>query len=296
MTNKWDTTGDKIFNAVNLFILSVLLLIVAYPLWFVVIASFSDASEVAFGNVVLLPVRFTLEGYRKVLEYNEIWIGYRNSLYYTLVGTLCSILITMSAGFVLTRKDLPGRGFIILYLLIPMYFGGGMIPAYLNMRDLGLLNTWFVLLITGMVSTYYIIMARTFIQSSIPYEMYEAASSEGCSEFRYFFQFILPLSKALIACLAVFFAVASWNEYFSAIIYITDQNKHPIQVFLRRVLLLNTEIDISNSFDGDVNETLMAVESMKYGLIIVASLPVLLVYPFVQKYFMKGVMLGSFKG
>jgi len=300
MSKKWDTKGDKVFNIVNIFILSLLLVFIMYPLWFVIIASVSDATDVTLGRVVFLPKNFTIIGYQKMLEYREIWIGYRNSVFYTTVGTVNSLFLTMSAGYVLTRKDLPGRGLITLFLLIPMYFGGGLVPSYLNMRDLGLLNTWFTLLITGALSIMFIIMARTLIQTNIPHEMFEATRVDGCNDFQYFFKFVIPLSKAAIACFAVFYAVSYWNEFFSAIIFVSDRNKHPIQVFLRRILLQNSILnDMVEMWENDVDlgkELFMLAEAMKYAIIIVASLPMLVVYPFAQKYFTKGIMMGSLKG
>ena len=269
------------------------LIVAFYPLWYVLIASFSDASDVAMGRVWIIPKNFTIEGYKMMLEFTEIWGGYANTIFYTVAGTLLSLFITVPAAYALSRKTMPFRKVINTYLIITMFISGGLIPTYLLVQSMGLLDTRAIIVILGSVSMWNLILCRTFFDSTIPLELIESARLDGCDEFRIFFKIILPLSKAIIAVLTLYFAVGRWNSYYSGLIYLRDQTKWPLQLVLRQLL---NAMHVDAQEVGDTTERLMEVQSMKYGIIVVASAPVLAMYPFVQKYFVKGVMIGSVKG
>lgn len=290
---------DRIYNAVNIFLLGVLLVIVAYPLYFIVIASFSDPSAVGTGQVLFFPKGLNLEGYQRIFEYEMLWVGYRNSIFYAVAGTLLSVNLTMMAAYVFTRNTLPGRKFFLILYTIPMFFNGGLIPTYLVVQDLHLVNSPFVLILLSAVSMYNIIITKTYIRSNIPEELFEAAKIDGCGNIRYFFSIILPLSKAIIAVLVVFTVVGQWNSYFNALIYISDKALYPLQLVIRDIL--NTQTAMMQALEtggmgADALAEIYQAESMKYGVIIVSSLPMMIVYPFAQKYFTKGVMIGAVKG
>ena len=288
--------SDLTFYIIVTVILAIFTLIVLLPLIYVVSASFSSPKDVAAGRVYLWPVNFSLEGYAAVFRYPDIWIGYRNTILYTVVGTAINVAVTMVAAFPLTRKELPFRNFFTFLFTFTMFFGGGLIPSYINIKNLGMLNSMWALIIPGAMSVTNMIIARTFIQSNIPNELLEAAQIDGCSYSRFFFQMVLPLSKAVIAVLALYYAVGHWNSYFSALIYIMDKAKKPLQIFLRDILVVNT-IDSSMLIDPELMEAKQGIaDLLKFSLIIVATVPILCVYPFIQKYFMKGVMIGSLKG
>lgn len=288
--------SDIIFYIIVTALLTIFTLIVVFPLLYVVSASFSSPKDVAAGRVYLWPVNFSLEGYEAVFRYPDIWIGYRNTIIYTIVGTVINVAITMVAAYPLTRKELPFRNFFTFLFTFTMFFGGGLIPSYINVKNLGMLNSMWALIIPGALSVTNMIIARTFIQSNIPNELLEAAQIDGCSYSRFFFQMVLPLSKAVLAVLALYYAVGHWNSYFNALIYIMDKSKKPLQIFLRDILVVNT-IDSSMLIDPELMEAKQGIaDLLKYSLIIVATVPILCVYPFIQKYFMKGVMIGSLKG
>lgn len=289
-------TADKVFYTVVTILLAIFTLLVLLPLLFIIAASFSSSSAVTSGKVLFWPVDFTLEGYEAVFRNKDIWIGYRNSLIYTVVGTVFNLGVTMLAAYPLSRRELPFRGVFTFLFTFTMFFGGGLIPSYINIRNLGLVDSFWVMLLPGAMSVTNMIIARTFIQSNIPDELLEAARIDGCSYSRFFFQIVLPLSKAVLAVLALYYAVGHWNSYFNAMIYLSTRSKFPLQIFLREILVVNI-IDSSMVIDPVLLEAKQGLaDLLKYSLIIVASLPVLIAYPFVQKYFMKGVMIGSLKG
>ncbi len=288
--------SDLIFYIIVTVILSLFTLLVLFPLVYVVSASFSSPKDVAAGRVYLWPVNFSLEGYKAVFRYPDIWIGYRNTILYTIVGTVINVAITMIAAYPLTRKELPFRNFFTFLFTFTMFFGGGLIPSYINVKNLGMLDSMWALIVPGAMSVTNMIIARTFIQSNIPNELLEASQIDGCSYSRFFFQMVLPLSKAVLAVLALYYAVGHWNSYFNALIYIMDKAKKPLQIFLRDILVVNT-IDSSMLIDPELMEAKQGIaDLLKYSLIIVATVPILCFYPFIQKYFMKGVMIGSLKG
>ena len=288
--------SDKVFDGIVLVFLTLLLILVLYPLIYIVSASFSSASAVTSGKVILLPVDFSLEGYKAVFENKDIWLGYKNTIIYTVCGTFINVAVTLMAAYPLSRKDLKGKGILTFFFTFTMLFGGGMIPNYSLIRDLHLMNTRWAIILPGALSVYNMIVARTFIQSNIPDELLEASQLDGCSDTKYFFSIILPLSKAVIAVLALFYGVGHWNAYFNAFLYLNDKKLYPLQIFLREILINNT-MDMNSFVDPTLMEAKQGLaDLLKYSLIIVASVPVLCLYPFAQKYFVKGVMIGSVKG
>jgi multiple sugar transport system permease protein/putative aldouronate transport system permease protein len=296
ITWKKSSLSDRIFYTVIFIILTLFFLMVLYPCIFVLSASFSSGSAVQSGRVVLFPVDLSLQGYQTVFQTNTVWIGFRNSILYTLFGTLINIIMTMTTAYCLSRTDLPGRNGIMLLFTFTMFFNGGMIPTYMLIRNLGMLNTPWALIIPGAIGVYNMIIARTFIQNSIPGEMLDAAKIDGCGDFMYYIRIVLPLSKAIIAVLVLFYGVGHWNAYFNAMIYLNTKSLYPLTIFLRDILMA-TQIDPSTVSDPEAQLRLAeAAAVIKYSLIVVTMVPVIIIYPFVQKYFVKGVMIGSVKG
>lgn len=289
--------GDYIFEVINNILVTLLMLIVLYPLIYIVSCSISDPNMVGRGEVWLFPKGITFEGYKRVFRDENIMIGYRNSLFYTVFGTLLNLIVTLCAGYSVSKKTLPGRGFIMGFFIFTMYFSGGMIPSYLLVRSLKLLDTRTILIISGAISVYNMIICSTFFQS-IPAELEEAAHIDGSSVARTFIQIVIPLSKALIGVMTLYYAVGHWNSYFTALIYISDVAKKPLQLFLRQILITEQMSAAMAESIGDERKYYMEQlkHLLKYSVIIVSSLPVLILYPFLQKYFDKGVMLGSLKG
>lgn len=295
VTSIHDTRQDKIFNAVTYVLLGLFALAVLYPLVYIVSASISDPLAVSSGEVWLWPVDLNLNGYRAILEYDSIVRGFLNSLWYAGVGSLISLSLTLLAAYPLSRRDLWGRNFFMFFFVFTMLFTGGLIPTYLVVHDLGLLNTRWALVLPGAFAAWNMIITRTYYQVTIPYELLEAARIDGCDDFRFFVRIVLPLSKPIIAVNLLFFAVGHWNQFFNALIYLTNEDLFPLQLVLREILVQNS-IDPSQM---DAREMLRRQELrdlLKYGLIVVAMIPPLLAYPFVQKHFVKGIMIGSLKG
>lgn len=287
---------NLIFDIVTTVILCIIFVIVAYPLYFVIIASISDPYAVLNGEVLLFPKKLTFDSYKRIFEDSQIWRGYANSIAYTAAGTFLNVCLTMSIAFPLSRKYFSGRKVITTILLITMYFSGGMIPTYLLVQNLGLRDTFWVMILLGAVSVYNVIIARTFLESNIPGELEEAASIDGCSKLKFFFTMVLPLSKAIVAVLVLYYAVAHWNDYMRGLIYLDSANRYPLQLVIRS-MLVQTQMAVNDSVDiADIDARMKLAEAMKYGVIIVSTLPTLVMYPFVQKHFVKGVMIGSVKG
>lgn len=287
---------DKIFNVIIHIIIATLFIIVAYPLIFVLSSSFSSKEAVTNGLVFLWPVDFSIEGYVTVFQKPDVLIGYRNTIIYTVVGTMLNLVLTMVAAYPLSRKDLPGGKFLTLIFTFTMIFNGGMIPTYMLVKGMGLMNSPLSMIVLGGISAYNLIIARTFIQNSIPGELLEAARIDGCSDFRYFGQIILPLSKSVIAVLTLYYAITHWNAYFNAFLYLNNENYWPLQLFLREILLEN-QIDASQILDPELQEAKQGMANLlKYSLIVVSTIPVMILYPFIQKHFVSGVMIGSVKG
>ena len=295
--------SDKAFTVINYTLLVIITLIILYPLYFTVIASISEPYDVVSGNVVLWPKGFTLDSYRQIFQNEEIWVGFRNSVAYTVFGTLMSLVLTIPAAYALSKKNLWGRGLITTYFVIIMYFSGGLLPTYLVVRDLRLLNQPYTLIIIGSFSVYNMVVARTYYQSSIPESLYEAAEIDGCSGFGQFFRIAVPLSKPIIAVIALYYAVGRWNDFYNSLVYITNSDYYSLQQVLRNILLESQ--NALAAIDGNTMSSEEMVyfmrraymaEAMKYAIIFVSSLPMLLIYPLVQKHFVKGVMIGSVKG
>jgi len=286
---------DWLFDAVIYTIAAVIIVIVLYPLVFVVSASFSDPAKVLGGEVWLLPKGLNMDAYVNILHNSKIWIGYRNTIFYAVVGTAINLLMTILAAYPLSRPDLPGRGAVMLFITLTMFFSGGLIPTYLLIKNLGMVDTVWALMVPGAIATYNLIVMRTYFQSSIPWELQEAAHIDGCSNMRLLLNIILPLSKPIIAVMVLFYAVGHWNSYFGALIYLRNEALYPLQLVLREILLISQSAAIDGGSVG-LEQKIMLAESIKYAVILVSSLPVLIMYPFVQKHFVKGVMIGSVKG
>ncbi|MBE5769851.1 MAG: carbohydrate ABC transporter permease [Clostridiales bacterium] len=294
-----ETKVDRVFNVVVYVLIALLLLLFIYPIWFVLMASFSDPQYVNAGALLIYPRGFTTMGYKMVFSDDRIWTGYLNTIFYAGVGTVLATMVQVMAGYALSRKDLPGRSIFMLLFVFTMYFSGGLIPFYLVVKELNLVNTRFLMIVTGLASVYNIIIVRSFFASSMPVELYEAASIDGCTNQRYFFSIVLPLSKAIIAVIALYCLVAQWNSYFNAMIFLSDRSKYPLQLFLREILLAAQTYSDPSAVQGDaVAAAQMEImgEVIKYGVIVVSTLPVIIIYPFLQKYFVQGVMIGSIKG
>ena len=288
--------SDKLYYLIAYIIIAFLVLAVLYPLIYIVSASFSTAESVNSGQVWLFPVDFSVYSYKVILQYKNLYVGYRNTLFYTIAGTLLNIAITIVCAYPLARKHLVGRKIFTFIFTFSMLFSGGMIPSYLLMRNLGILDTVWVMLLPGAMSVYNMIVTRTFLQNTIADELMEAAKIDGCSDFHFFFKIVLPLSKAIIAVIALYYAVGHWNSYFNAFLYLSNNQLYPLQIFLRQVLIQNS-FDSSMIMDDEMAQQLMGLsELLKYSVIVVASAPLMCFYPFVQKYFVKGVMIGSIKG
>ena len=304
MAKKDNTLAKKkkfaTFDIVNTTLVVLITLLFTYPLYWVIIASFSDPLQVSSGNTLFFIKDFTLEMYQQILDQSEIWVGYRNSIIYTILGTLYNLVLTIPAAYVLSKKYLPGRNFLSWYFFLTMYIGGGLIPSYLLIRDLGLLDNPLVLIIGAGVSAYNLIVTRSFYSSSIPEDIYEASYIDGASEWATFTKIAMPLSKPIIAVMALYYGVGRWNDYFTALIYITQQKYYPLQMVLRNILFKFAKISIPDNATMDVIMELVRKQElangMKYGVMILASIPLLVAYPFVQKHFTKGVMIGSVKG
>lgn len=289
---------DLIFDIVKWAFLVFVIVIVLYPLYFVIIASVSDPTYVNNGKVLFWPRGFMLTGYQRIFKDSRILIGYMNTLLYTVCGTFFGVLCTMLAGYSLSRKDLPGKTAIMLLFIFTMYFQGGMIPFYLVVKGLNLVNTRLLMVITGSVSVYNIIITRSFLAGNISDELLDASRMDGCGNGRFFFNIVLPLSKAIVAVIALYIAVVHWNSYFNAMIFLTDESKYPLQLFLRDILLMTSStINATSETDPEAAVKLQLMgQVIKYGVIVVSTVPIICVYPFIQKYFVKGVMIGSVKG
>ncbi len=291
-----DTKGDRIFNICNIAFTLVCVLLCIYPLYFIIIASFSDPSLVSLGKVVAIPKGITFDGYVRIMENRELWIGYRNTIAYAVIGTLFNLSLTLTCGFALSRREMPFRRVIMAVFTVTMFISGGLVPTFLLIKNtLGLYNTFFVMIFLNGMSVYNMIICRTFFETTIPADLWDAVQVDGCNEFRYFFSIVLPLSGAVIAVLALYYAVGHWNSYFSAMIYLRDKNLFSLQLVLRNILIANQYTDDMASLDVGADTTLK-LQTMKYAIIVVSTVPMLIVYPFVQKHFVKGVMIGAVKG
>ena len=296
MSNKPRSLGDKAFDIGVYALLCLVLIIILYPLYFVLIASFSDPLAVIAGEVSFFPVSFNLESYRLVFKNSQVMTGYRNTILYTVAGTSLNIVMSVCAAYPLSRRNLKGKGFGLAMMVFTMFFSGGMIPTYIIISDLGILDTFWVMILPTALSVYNVMIMRTFFSTSIPHELEEAAVVDGASHLRILVSVILPLSKPILAVMVLYYAVGHWNSYFNALLYLSDQNRYPLQLILRAILIQNQASEESFSEIGNTYNRMLLSETMKYALIIISSVPVLILYPFLQKYFVQGVMIGSVKG
>jgi len=289
---------DRVFMVANYALLSILFIVVLYPLVYIVSSSFSSTRAVIAGEVVLFPVEFSLKGYEAVFATGKVMRGYLNTFFYTVFGTVFNMILTVLAAYPLSRPDFKPRRFLLLMYTFTMFFGGGLIPYYLLVRNLGLINSPWALVVLGGISTYNVILMRTFFEANISRELLDAAQIDGCSDFRFLLQIVLPLSKAVLAVITLFYAVGHWNEYFIAMIVLNDADLFPLQIVLREILIVNSiDTAMMSGVDTRFLEARQGLaELLKYSLIVVASVPVLIIYPFVQRHFVKGVMIGAIKG
>jgi len=291
-----ETAADRAFGVAVYVILSIVLVIILYPLVFVASASISDPLTVLRGDMWLFPTKISFVGYERIFSNPEILAGYANTILYTVVGTAINLVMTILAAYPLSRRDFAGRQVITWFIVFTMFFSGGLIPSYLLVKDLGLINTMWALILPGAVSVWNIIIMRTFFQTSIPAEVQESAAIDGCSNIQTLLRIVLPLSMPIIAVMVLFYAVGHWNSYFNALIYLNDREKYPLQLFLREILIKSEVDQMAGSMTASTQTYLMETEAIKYAIVIVANLPVLMLYPFLQKYFVKGMLIGAIKG
>lgn len=296
-----ETRADQIFNIANILFWLAVLFITLYPLWLILIASVSDPDAVLSGEVIWWPKGFSWMGYEAVFQYDELWTSYANSVFYTVAGSALSVVITLAAAYSLSHK-FAGKKLVNLAITFTMFFSGGLIPIFLNIRDLGLYNTRIVMILMNLVSVWNLMVARTYIQTSIPHELYEAAVMDGSNHFTYFIKCVLPLSGTIIAVLSVYYGVSRWNDYFTGLVFLRNREYLPLQTVLREILA-SLSVGNSDSFFesyadnlGGLTEALRKAEVAKYCCIVVSTVPAVILYIFMQKYFVKGVMIGSLKG
>lgn len=289
------TFADRVFNGINAMIMVVLLFLFAYPLYYVLLASFTHPNEVLTGKMLFYPTQLYMEGYRSAFSYRPIWTGYANTVFYTVVGVMMSMMLTVPTAYALSRGDMAFRKPLMLLFSFTMFFGGGLIPTYLLIKELGIYDTRWVMLLPSAVSVWNLIICRTYFQSTINNELLEAAQIDGCTDFRFFFSIALPLSTTIITTLVMMYASAKWNAYFEAMVYIRDTSKYPLQLVLRELLMSVKAIDIIDDAES-YQARQQLVSQMKYCIIVLALLPMMIAYPFMQKGFVRGMMIGSLKG
>lgn len=289
--------GDRVYSLVISIIAVIVVIIAAYPVIYVVSASFSNPSEIALGHVTLLPKGFSLSAYGKVIKNSNMLLGFRNTIYYSVLGTAINIVLTLFAAYALSKPEMVGRNIITILITFTMFFSGGMIPTYLNLKSLHMLNTTWALVLPGAISVTNMLIVRNYITNSIPQEIIDAAEIDGCSLIRTLLKIIVPLAKPVIAVVFIYYFSGHWNSYFSALLYIRDRGRYPLQVFLREILLVNQMATLGETMSlGDDGSQALLFEAMKYAVIVVSSIPVIIMYPFIQKNFAKGIMIGSVKG
>lgn len=292
--------NEKCFDFIVYAYLITTLIVVFYPLWFVGIASISDPRLVVLGRVWWKPMGIQMDGYKYIMQFKEIWTGYRNTIFYTVLGTFLNLVVTIPFAYSLSKKYLPGRKMIMVFILITMYFSGGIVPTFIIVNKIGLAGTFWPVLLLTLTSPYNIIISRTYFERNVPEELEQAAMIDGCNNIRLFFQIVLPLSKPIVVVIALFCAVGHWNSFFNALIYLSNKAYYPLQLILREILIsseqLQTMANVVSEQAEDAVQRQNIAETIKYGLIIVSTLPLLIVYPFLQRYFVQGIMIGSVKG
>jgi len=294
MANK-TTTADRVFDIVNALIMTALCVVIIYPLYFVLVASFTDPNVVNQGRILLYPVSPFIGGYERIFASPPLWQGYGNTIVYTVVGTAVAIAVTLPCAYALSRRDLAGRRVLMFLFTFTMFFSGGIIPLFIVLKQLNVYNTIWAMVLPGAVSVYNLIVCRTFFDTSIPGELLDAARIDGCTDFGFFFRIVLPLSSTIIAVMILFYATGIWNAFMNALMFLQDQKKMPLQVILRNLILINQ----ASSITVDASEIIMRqklAEQLKYAIIVVSAFPLLIAYPFLQKYFARGVMIGAVKG
>ena len=287
--------GDRAFDIINPLLLVLIFVIILYPMYYVLIASFSDPDKVLTGKIFLLPKGFQLESYKTVFSNSEVMNGYLHTIMYATVGTLINLFVTLTAGYALSRDDLRGRKPITLFFIFTMFFSGGTVPTYMLVKNLGLLNTFWAMVLPNAMSVWNLILCRNFFEGNIPKELLEVSQIDGCRNDYFFLKIVLPLSKALIAVMVLFYAVGHWNSYMQPLLYLSDRSKYPLQLVLKNILI-SSQPDASLAGMTDRAELYKQTEMLKYALVVVSSVPMIALYPFVQKYFVQGVMVGSVKG
>ena len=292
---KLKSGNDKVFDVINALIMIVICLVIAYPLYYVFMASFTDPGIVNSGKLLLWPEKLFLGGYQKIFAFKPIWTGYWNTIRYTVLGTLTAIAVTIPCGYALSRKDLAGRRLWNFLFTFTMFFNGGIIPLYLVINKIGIYDTIFAMILPGAVSVYNLIVCRSFFDTSVPDELIEASKLDGCTDFGIFFRIVVPVSSTIIAVMLLFYATSIWNSFINALMFMGDQSKMPLQVILRSLILSNQASSVLSSGTEMIERQKLA-DQLKYGVIVVSAMPLLVVYPFVQKYFAKGVMIGAVKG
>lgn len=291
----YQTVPDRILTLMVWLLLLLIFLVIIVPILFIVASSFSDPGAVSAGKVFLWPVDFSLAGYRVIFQSSYIMRGFYNSVVYTLLGTVISVTLTLFAGYPLARKDLKIRGVVMFLFTVTMFFSGGMIPTYLVVSKLHLIDTFWAMVIPSAMGVWNVILTKTYIQSSIPLEIYESASIDGCTDWKYFTSMVLPLSKPIIAVMVLLYAVGKWNDFFSGLLYLNDSSRQPLQMILRNILVMSDSVGINMNLAEQMNRQELKT-LLQYSLIVVSSVPVLLLYPLIQKHFVKGIMMGSIKG
>ncbi|MFD2044905.1 carbohydrate ABC transporter permease [Ornithinibacillus salinisoli] len=294
-----ESKNDKVFDICNKFLVWFFIVIISYPLVYIISASISDPQYVNSGEMWLFPKGITFEGFERVFQSSEIWLGYRNTIFYTLLGTFINLAVTLPCAYALSRQELIGRNVIMALLVFTMFFEGGLIPTYLLVRDLGMINTVWAMVLPSAAAMWNIIVTMTFFKVSIPRGLEEAAEIDGASQIRTFFQIVLPLSAPIIAVMALFYGVGHWNQYFGALIYLQDRELFPLQLFLREILVqqqITAELMQQSGTAEALSEHARIADIIKYAVMIVSAAPLLIVYPFLQRFFLKGVMIGSIKG
>ncbi len=295
MAIRGETKTDRIFYTVNTILLVIFMLVLLIPVIFIVSASFSSAEAVVTGKVFLWPVEPTLAGYEGVFRNDRVIMGFGNSALYLVIDVIIGVTLTLTAAFPLSIGHLPGRKFFTLFFTFTMLFSGGMIPTFMLVRDLGLLDTIWGVTVPGSLSVFHIILVRSYIKNNLPEELYEAASMDGCTPIRYLWQFVIPLSGAIIAVIALYVAVASWNGWFNAMLYLSDNTMYPLQMVLREILIMS-QVDYTMMSPDEILKAQEMADLLKYSLIVVSSTPMMALYPFIQRYFVRGVMAGAVKG
>ncbi len=292
-----ESLGDRIFMAIIYTLLALITIMMLYPILYTLSASVSDPVAVNSGELILLPKGFQIEGYQLIFENEWILTGYRNSLFYTVFGTIINLVVTYMAAYALSRRHLYGKGLLSTIFIIPMWFGGGLIPTFLVVMRIGLFNKPYTMLLLGAISIYNMVICRTFLQQ-LPEELSDAARIDGCNDFGIMTRILLPLSTPILAVLSLYYGMGHWNDYFNSMIYLNNREYMPLQLFLREILLMNAQVDMTGTVEElqDMAFRAYISQTMRYGLIVVASIPMLILYPFVQRFFVQGVMIGALKG